>query len=184
MKYLLPLLLFTSCITQRKVTRWNLEHPTQAAKYCADNFPPDTITRTETTTIDSTGYNQVNTDLQKLADSMLLELKKKTEAATPAAPYHPNIDSIRMVLKREIQKSIKPCVDSIKIVTHTIVDNARVKYLQGTIDEKDGTITKLQGQNAGLQDKLSAARKWVWWFWILVTAIGVYVFLKLKKFIP
>lgn len=184
MKYIIILLLFTSCITQKKVEHWLNDHQMQAAKYCSDRFPVVPEIDTVYKAPDTTKYAEAVNNLEQTLDSALAELKRKSAAATPEKPYRPNIDSIRSILVADIRRGVRPCKDSIQYIEITKVDKAREVYLQGLVDVKDDTITKLQNQNAKLQEKLSAARKWAWWFWILVTAIGLYIFARLKLKLP
>lgn len=171
---------FASCVTERKVNRWLDEHKTKAAGYCADNFPPDTITRTVTENIDSAGYYDAYMNMSYLSDSLLNELQRRAQAATPDRPYKPNIDSIRRVVDAEIRKRLKTCIDTVKVVTSTVVDRARERYLQGLIDEKDKLITGQQKDIQELNSKVKSKNKWIWMFWGLLLLIGGYVLLKLK----
>jgi hypothetical protein len=175
---------FTSCITQKKVNRWNNDHPIQAAGYCADNFPPDTITRTVTQNIDSAGYYDAYMNMAGLADSLFYRLDSLTHAATPEHPYKPNIDSIRKVVDAEIKRRLKPCVDTVKVVTNTVIDRAREKQLQGKLDEKDAIITARDKRISELEVQVKVLKKWCWYFWIAVALIGVYTFLKLRFKLP
>lgn len=184
MKYLIIVLLFTSCITQKKVNNWLDDHPTEAAGYCADNFPPDTLTKTVIEQTDSAGYYDAYMGMAYLADSLMNELQRKSGAATPDKPYKPNIDSIRGVIDKEIRKRLKPCLDTVKVVTHTVVDMARVKQLQGLIDKKDFVIAEMQVRVNEQQDKIRSQRKWFWLFWAVVVIGGLYTFMKIRYKLP
>ncbi len=180
MKYLLIIFLFASCVTQKKAERWMNEHETEAAGYCSTKFPAQEKTVTVTKEADTAKFLEAYDNLEHTLDSALSELRRKAESATPENPYRPNIDSIRKVLISDLRRGLKPCKDSTITIIKTVVDRARERYLQGLIDQKDKTITDLQRQNAGLQDKLVGARKWAWYFWILIGAIGIYTFLRIK----
>lgn len=186
MKYLIPILLLglSSCINQKKVNRWLDEHPTAAAGYCADKFPPDTLTKTVIESTDSTGYFDAYMGMAYLADSLMNELQRKSNAATPDKPYKPNIDSIRAVVDKEIRKRLKPCLDTVKVVNHTVVDRAREKYLQGLVDRKDFVIAEMQVRVNEQQDKIRSQKKWFWLFWGLVVAAGLYAFVKVRYKLP
>jgi hypothetical protein len=175
---------FTSCVTQNKVNNWLGKHPDKAAEYCADRFPPDTLTKTVIEQTDSAGYYDAYMGMSYLADSLMNELQRKSNAATPDKPYKPNVDSIRAVIDKEIRKRLKPCVDTVKVVTTTIVDMARVKQLQGLIDKKDFVIAEMQVRVEEQQDKIRGQRKWFWLFWALVVAAGLYAFVKLRYKLP
>lgn len=184
MKYLIIILLFASCITEKKVTRWNNEHKTQAAKYCADTFPPDTLTKTVFKNVDSSGYYDAYMNMSYFADSLLNRMDSLTHAATPDKPYKPNIDSLRKIVDKEIRKRLKPCVDSVVHITHTVVDRARERYLQGTLDEKDRIISTRDKRISELEVKVKAKNKWIWMFWGLVVLVVGYTLLKLRFKLP
>lgn len=186
MKYFIIILAFflTSCLTEKKVNRWLDEHEKQAATYCADNFPPDTLTKTVVEQTDSAGYYDAYMGMAYLADSLMNELQRKSNAATPDKPYKPNIDSIRAVIDKEIRKRLKPCLDTVKVVTNTVVDMARVKQLQGLIDKKDFVIAEMQVRVNDQQDKIRSQRKWFWLFWALVVIGGLYTFMKIRFKLP
>lgn len=187
MKYLLLIFactLFTSCLTESKVNKWNDEHKMQAAKYCADTFPPDTITTTVFKNVDSSGYYDAYMNMAAMADSLFWKLDSLTHAATPEHPYKPNIDSLRKIVDKEIRKRLKPCVDSVKVITHTVIDMARVKQLQGLVDKKDFVIAVMQVKANERDSKIHSQRKWFWLFWVLVVLIGGYTFLKIRFKLP
>lgn len=176
-------ILFASCLTEKKVNRWNNEHEMQAAKYCSEKFPVDTVTKTVTQNIDSAGYFDAYMNMSYLADSLFYKLDS-LQHLPPEQRAALNIDSIRKAVDKEIRKRLKPCVDTVKVVTNTVVDRAREKYLQRLIDQKDGVITGLQKDNQELRDKVKAKNKWVWMFWGLIVLIGVYVFAKIRFKFP
>lgn len=177
-------ILFASCITQKKVNRWLNDHPTEAAGYCADKFPPDTLTKTVVENIDSAGYYDAYMDMSYLADSLMNEVKRKSAAATPDKPYKPNIDSIRRVVDKEIRKRLKPCIDTVRIVTNTVIDRARERHLQGLIDKKDYVISEMQVKANERDDKIRSQRKWFWLFWALIVLAGLYTLMKIRFKLP
>lgn len=185
-KYLIiaAVLLLSSCVTQKKVNRWLDDHRTEAAGYCADTFPPDTITKTVVENIDSAGYYDAYMNMAYLADSLFYKLDSLTYNATPDKPYKPNIDSLRKIVDKEIRKRLKPCIDTVIHITHTVVDKARETQLRGIIDQKDQVIARMQNDNQDLRDNIKAKRKWVWMFWGLVVLIGGYTVLKIKRMLP
>jgi hypothetical protein len=176
-------ILFASCVTEKKVNRWLNEHEVKAAKYCSEKFPVDTVTKTVTQNIDSAGYFDAYMNMSYLADSLLWKLDS-IQHLPPEQRAALNIDSIRKAVDREIRKRLKPCVDTVKVVTNTVVDRARERHLQGMIDQKDGAIVGLQKDNQDLRDNVKRKRKWVWMFLGLIVLIGVYVLAKIRFKIP
>jgi hypothetical protein len=118
-----------------------------------------------------------------LADSLFWKLDS-LQHLPPDKRSQINIDSLRKVIDKEIRKRLKPCVDSVKVVTSTVVDRAREVTLKYIIDEKDKVITSLQKDNQELTERLKAKRKWVWMFCGLLLLIGVYVFAKIRFKLP
>jgi hypothetical protein len=185
---ILGCILFASCVTHKKVNTWLKEHPKEAAGYCADNFPPDTLTRTITDSVDTASYEQALSNMHTYTDSLFLALKKHRETyrSTPQQPCPPaiNLDSLRKAVDTEMRKRLAPCKDTVKVITNTVVDRAREKQLQGKLDEKDGIIT-IRDKRISEQDaQLKKLKKWPWLFWLTVGLIGGYTFLKLKFKLP
>lgn len=180
--------LLSSCVTQKKVNAWLNDHPTVAAGYCADKFPPDTTTRVITGTVDTASYAAAYNNMATYADSLFTQLQIQRNAFKPTAerpcPPQVNIDSLRKAVDMEIRKRLVPCKDSIKTVVYTVVDKAREKQLQGKLDEKDGTITARDTRITELEGKVKALRKWAWLFWGLIAAIVVYTLIKLRFKLP
>lgn len=188
---LLTLLLtvsFCSCITERKVKRWLNEHPTEAAGYCADEFPPDTTAQVIYDTVDTKAYYKAYQQLNGYADSLFDQLQQERNrfVPTPAAPCPPqvNIDSLRTVVDKEIRKRLIPCKDDVKYIKYTVVDKAREKQLQGKLDEKDGVISARDKRITEQEAKIKGQKKWFWFFWSLVALIGVYAIIKFKLKLP
>ena len=179
---------FASCITESKVNSWLKDHQTKAAGYCADNFPPDTLTRVVTDSVDTAAYEAAYNGMATYADSLFMQLKRQRESfkATPQAPCPPsvNLDSLRKAVDAEMRKRLIPCKDTVKVITNTVVDRAREKQLQGKMDEKDATITARDKRNTELEADNKALKKWPWLFWLMVALIGGYTFLKLRFKLP
>lgn len=180
------ILLFSlsSCLTEKKVHSWLDDHEYNAAKYCSQKFPVDTISKTEYKYVDSSGYQDAYLRISDYADDLLAKLDSVTNAATPDRPYKPNIDSLRSVINKEVRQRLKPCIDSVVYIKLTVIDHAREVVLQGLIDEKDQLITKEQEANQRLTDKVHDQRKWFYQFWGLVLLIAGYIFLKLRFKFP
>jgi hypothetical protein len=58
LKYLLIILLFSSCVTTNKVKRYLLEHPVKAAELCLEQFPQENKTDTVRVVKDSLVINK------------------------------------------------------------------------------------------------------------------------------
>lgn len=183
MKYIAIIILFASCVSQKKVNRWLNDHPTEAAGYCADNFPPDTLTKTFIKEVDSAGYNEAYINMSYLADSLFNRLDS-IEHLPPSERPKINIDSLRKVVDKEIRKRLQPCVDTVIYITYTVVDKAREKQLQGLVDKKDFVIAEMQVRANERDDKIKVQRKWFFLFWGLVVAVGAYAFIKIRYKLP
>jgi hypothetical protein len=184
----LAAILLSSCITEKKVKGWLNDNPTTAAGYCADNFPPDTVSKIIYDSVDMKAYEQAYMNMSYYADSLFqqLEAARNSFRPSPSQPCPPvvNLDSLRKVVDAEIKKRLTPCKDSIKVVERTIVDKAREKQMQGKIDEKDAVISARDKTISEKDAKIKSKNKYVWMFWGLVVLIGVYVFAKLKLKLP
>lgn len=176
-------LILTSCLTEKKVNKWLGDHRQAGAKYCADEFPPDTLTKTVTQNIDSAGYFDAYMNMSGLADSLFWRLDS-LQQLPGNPPVRLNIDSLRKVVDKEIRKRLTPCLDTVIYITNTVVDKAKETVLQGLISDKDQVITGQQKNNLELQEKLKKAKKWMWWFWGLVAVIGLGILAKVKKWLP
>jgi hypothetical protein len=175
--------LMSSCVTQNKVNRWLNDHSTEAAAYCADNFPPDTVSKITTKNVDSSGYFDAYMNMAYLADSLFYRLDSIQNLPPEQRPKI-NVDSLRKMVDKEIRKRLKPCIDTIVHVTHTVIDKAREKQLQGLIDKKDFVIAEMQVKANEREDKIKAQRKWFFLFWVLVVAAGIYAFVKIRYKLP
>jgi hypothetical protein len=180
--YILVIILFSSCITEKQANSWFNDHKPKAAAFCHANFPVDTVKKTEFKYVDSSGYHDAYLNVSHLADCLFLALDSVTHI--PGKPYKPNIDSLRKVVDKELRKRLTPCVDSVVYIKTTVIDHAREAILQGLIDEKDQTITRQQTTIEDLTEKVHAQRKWPWLCWGLVVLIGLYIFLKIRFKFP
>lgn len=187
MKYILIALLFTSCVTQRKVNDWLGAHPTEAAGYCTLTYPPDTTAQIIFTAPDSTGFKKATGKLTGYADSLFKRLDSMQKVKpVPGAPCPPviNLDSLHKEVNAQIQRGLKPCVDSVVTIRTTVVDHAKEVYLTGKLEEKDKTISARDKTITDLTAQVKAKGKWVWYFWILAALCGLYTLLKIRKIIP
>lgn len=175
--------LFASCLTEKKVNGWLDDHKTEAAGYCADTFPPDTITRTVTQNIDSAGYYDAYMNMAYLADSLFFRLDS-IQYLPPGDRPKINIDSLRKIVDKEIRKRLRPCVDTVIHVTHTVVDKARETQLRLLVDKKDFVIAEMQVKADERDSKIRSQRKWFFLFWGLIVAAGLYTFVKVRYKLP
>lgn len=165
------LMTLSSCTTQKKVTRWLNEHPDQAAKYCANEFPVKEAVDT-LYTIDSAGYESAYWELWRYADSLLNE-RSKVEHDTAF------IERIRENIKTEIRYKLKPCIDSSKVIVKTVENTAKVKYLTGKIDEQISIITNMYNRNNELDKKLSNRTNYLWISLLIILCLSLYITRKL-----
>lgn len=177
--------LMCSCTTQRKATNWFDDHPVIAAGYCSLKYPPDTVTRKEFKNVDSSGYEEAYNNMSHYADSLFYRLDSLQHARQAAGLPCPslNLDSLRKEVDKEIRRRLKPCVDSVTHIFHTVVDMAKVKELEGKLGQKDATITERDKTITELQKKVKDKNKWIWMFWGLLLLLGLYAVLKLKRII-
>jgi hypothetical protein len=182
------MVIISSCITQKKAESWMDRNELKAAGYCANKFPPDTITRLTFMEPDTSKYHNAVLGVLGFADS-LINVIKSQRAEFVATVQHPcppliDLDSLRRVIYAEVKRAALPCKDSIRRIVNTVVDRAREKQLVGIIDHKDATITARDATVTELRADLKAAQKWKWIFWSIVAAVGIYVFLKLRFKLP
>ena len=178
-----------SCINQKKVTRWLNENPGKAAEWCADEFPVKESVDSSYK-IDSADYEQAYAEVWAYADSLLNELDNRVEAGhggyVPVGSFPPpmSIDSLRLAISKQLRKSLKPCIDSVKVITRTIENIARVSALSHDLREKDKVISARDQTITEQAKKIKAKTKWVFFFWILVGLIAVYIYLKIRFKLP
>lgn len=179
---------FSSCISQKKVNSWLDDHPTEAAGYCADKYPPDTTTQVIIDTVDTGAYEAAYWGMARYADSLFNEIEKSRNnfKPTPGNPCPPlvNLDSLRKAVDFEIRRRLTPCKDSIQKVIYTVVDKARETQLQGKLNEKDGVISARDKRITELEAKNKQLKKWPWLFWGLLALAGLYTFLKFRFKLP
>jgi hypothetical protein len=177
--YLLILYSLSSCLSEKKATGWLNKHKQQAAAYCANTFPPDTLTRTVIENADSSGYFDAYLNMAGLADSLFNRLDSIEHLPAAERPRL-NIDSIRKVVDKEIRKRLAPCIDTTISITYTIRDRAKEIELQVKIDEKDKVISARDKRITELEAKVKSKNKWLWMFWGLVLLVGGYAIIKIR----
>lgn len=202
MRYLLIILLFASCISQRKVSAYLDEHPAFAAQQCAIRFP----IRDSTIVVvveDSAGYEHTVNNLMAYADSIshvaelrnkairdvqaelntirsqkdytdgeLERLQAKLDNVKPV-----DISALRKSIEAEIRAKLKPCKDS--IITNIQTDPRAAQLLVIAKHE-------LEELYAGKKD-LSTLFGWImlvlikkWWFWLIVVVFGGWVYWRIR----
>jgi hypothetical protein len=130
----------TGCLTEKKVSRWNQEHPRQAAEYCAEKFPAqigDTITLTRS---DSTDYLQYIADLEHsvqdlnaVNDSLIFQALSADTSCRRYWHFFSNYRSSVDGLLQRLNKAPPVIIYRDKIVP--IKDSAKAVADRLTIDE-------------------------------------------------
>lgn len=152
-KYLIPLLLLTSCYTQHKATvqvaKADAVYPEVTAKLCADKFKPDTSFRVEIRTETDTVFD-TQTEIQMFNDTVYLTC---TRTVTNTV-YR---DSIR-----------------------TIVDNASAKLLEAQRDNWQGKYVQANDEADKLR---KGRNTWMWIgiSGIILLIVGIILYIYGKK---
>ena len=100
-------LIFCGCLSEEKVTAWNDRNKEQAAKYCAEKFPP--IITTETTYV------------TKIVDST-----KYKEAEVRVMMYYDTLYKHDTLFRNKWKYILTPCLDTPKVIIRTVVDSAKM----------------------------------------------------------
>jgi len=153
MKYLLFLILITSCTTIQKAEKKLDSNPTESARYCSVRFAKDSIV-VKTDTIVTTQPYEYSSILDSIHNSAY-NLKKQLDTAhqmqdnlmvydllNQQATIHNLLAQVDI-----LKKTFKPCKDTTiySVKTNTIVNTSREKYLEGlnaSQQEKIGGLTK------------------------------------------
>lgn len=132
MRYLVVILLLSSCVTENKARHWMDEHPYSAATYCADKFPIWEHSDTVIQDADVSPYDSAFNELWGYIDRL--------------REYNASIDSIIVI-------------DSIRtIFRDRYVPYVQTKTI--TITRRDSSeITKHLEQIKALQRQLSVTQK-------------------------
>ena len=148
LKLLLPIILFTSCVTQNKLKQYIIKYPHKAADICIEIFPQDS-------TIDT---------IRVVKDSLIVERKIDSVYNWLVEDHY--IDKI--VFKDKIKQIIKVSHDTIKITTTKWDDRYKVMY-----EKKDRDYAILEEKHA----KKTKALFWTW-LWIAVIGVGSVAYKK------
>lgn len=110
MRWVIILLLFSSCASEQKAVRYFDRHTDLASKYCAAKFPIWERVDTVFTGLDSAAYNQAYYDLWAVVDSLIRNPIIGIIYDTV------RVDSIRTVTRYRVREVLKPCLDSNNVV--------------------------------------------------------------------
>lgn len=141
------LLIHSSCTTEKKAITWLNNHEQKAAEYCAVKYPVKESVDSSYK-IDSANYNKAYYELWAYADSLL---KEREKVSTDTVYFQ----TVREQIKTEIKWRLKPCIDSIKTITKTVENTAKVQALTLSLSVKDETISKRDLRITNLEGKLS-----------------------------
>lgn len=148
LKFLLPIIFLTSCVTSNKVKRYMLLHPEKAAELCLEQFPQEVVHDT----------------LRIVKDSLIVE--KSIDSFYTWFTETKYVDNV--VFKDKIKQIIKISHDTIKIITTKWDDRYKVMY-----EKKDRDYAILEEQHA----KKTKALFWTW-LWIAVIGVGSVAYKK------
>ena len=156
MNKLFLLLFLFSCNTQKRAMKYLDENPFKAAEYCAEKFPvKDTSYILDSVLLFDTLYleNTIYDTLQIKGESIIIERSLPTKTITKTIRR----DSI--ILRR---------------------DRAFEKYQEGVIADLNFKNKTMTSENVILQEK---ATKRGWTMWGLLIIIGLFVGLKIRKWV-
>lgn len=147
MRYLIVigLLALSGCINQRKVSCWLQENRAYGAGYCAKEFPFKEVEDTVVMYVDSSNFFEAYSEMSLYADSLINVIRnQKTDTI--------NVDSLKRSIEKGIRRKLRPCIDSVKVVTRYIENTAKVealelenKTLKDTITKRDQTVSEFYG---------------------------------------
>jgi hypothetical protein len=160
-KYLVFLLLLTSCANPKKLHRMMDKIPVAAAKECAERYPIKETIQT-ITEVDTSLLHQYEVEFNYMAlliDSLLSA----------------NCDTVHIEKIKEVIKKI-PCKPETKVIIKTQESTAKLQVLQNDCDKKVAELTQISTKNAtelqiikGKNDKLQTRNIWLWVIIVLLT---------------
>lgn len=168
------LMTLSSCTTQKKATKYFDEHPKDAADYCAVKFPVKETIDTIYSGIDSADYELAYREVWEYADSLLNELGKKPgevviyQGDTIYVPSVKANDRLRKEIEKELRKKLRPCIDSVKVITKTVENTAKVTSLQITVQELSADRDKWKA-------KSYAQRRLIFWLFAVLILGTLYL---------
>jgi len=142
LKYLLIILLFSSCVTTNKVKRYLLEHPVKAAELCLEQFPQENKTDTVRVIKDSLVINKsIDTVYEWLTSTKYID---------------------KVSFKDKIKEIIVASHDTIKITTTKWDDRYKIMF-----EAKDKEYIILEDK----YNRNKKSLFWTW-LWIAVIGVG------------
>jgi hypothetical protein len=160
-KYLVFLLLLTSCANPKKLHKMMDKIPVAAAKECAERYPIKETIQT-ITEVDTSLLHQYEVEFNYMAlliDSLLSA----------------NCDTVHIEKIKEVIKKI-PCKPETKVIIKTQESTAKLQVLQNDCDKKVAELTQISTKNAtelqfikGKNDKLQTRNIWLWVIIVLLT---------------
>ena len=148
LKFLLPIIFLTSCVTSNKVKRYMLLHPEKAAELCLEQFPQE----------------EVHDTILVKKDSIIIE--QKIDSVYNWFVEEHFID--KEVFIDKIKQIIKVSHDTIRITTTKWDDRYKVLY-----EKKDREYAILEEKHA----RKTKALFWTW-LWIAVIGVGSVAYKK------
>jgi hypothetical protein len=174
-KYLLILVLFASCATQKKAEKYYEKHPEELAQVCIDKFPLDTVSKTDTF------YQKAdNVDYSNAIDSLVaygtiltgLDSGIRINVNDTAA-ISKYIDTINSQVKK-LKANYKPCKpDTVRLTnTITVEDKRKLFIVQNDLDKEKKAHNKT----------IIGKHIFMWWA-IVATVIGLFFLMIIIKHI-
>ncbi len=148
LKFLLPIIFLSSCVTSNKVKRYMLLHPEKAAELCLEQFPQE----------------EVHDTIRIVKDSLIVE--QKIDSFYNWFVEEHFID--KEVFIDKIKQIIKVSHDTIRITTTKWDDRYKVLY-----EKKDRDYAILEEKHA----RKTKALFWTW-LWIAVIGVGSVAYKK------
>ena len=148
LKFLLPIIFLSSCVTSNKVKRYMLLHPEKAAELCLEQFPQE----------------EVHDTILVTKDSMIVNIKIDS--------FYTWFTETKYVDKVSFKDKIKEIIvvshDTIRITTTKWDDRYKVLY-----EKKDRDYAILEEKHA----RKTKALFWTW-LWIAVIGVGSVAYKK------
>lgn len=148
LKFLLPIIFLSSCVTSNKVKRYMLLHPEKAAELCLEQFPQE----------------EMHDTILVTKDSMIVNVKIDSFYTWFTETKY--IDKVSF--KDKIKEIIVASHDTIRITTTKWDDRYKVLY-----EKKDREYAILEEKHA----RKTKALFWTW-LWIAVIGVGSVAYKK------